>query len=360
MLIPELRIGDLIAKVPIVQGGMGVGISMSSLAAAVANCGAIGVISGVEPGFNFESYKKDKFQGNIDGLVYHIRRAKELAPGGIIGVNIMTAINNFEEMVKAAVKEKIDIIFSGAGLPMRLPELVKDSSTKIAPIVSSGKVAQLICRQWDKKHNYLPDAIVVEGPLAGGHLGFSIEQLEDIESYSLVKLVKEVLEAVKPFEEKYQRNIPIIAGGGIYSGYEIGEILASGASGVQIATRFVATHECDASDAFKQAYLDAKEEDVMIIKSPVGMPGRAIRNEFLERIYKEEKPKNIKCINCLKPCNPKETLYCIADALINAQKGNLDKGFAFAGAKVHLVNQIVSVKELINELMEELKAFPQA
>lgn len=357
MNIPELKIGDLIAKVPIVQGGMGVGISLSNLAAAVANCGAIGVISGVEPGFNLENYCKDKFQANMDGLAYHIRKAKELAPNGIIGVNIMTAITNFEDMVKVAVKEKADIIFSGAGMPMKLPSLVKDSFTKIAPIVSSGKVAKLICKQWDRKHNYLPDAIVVEGPQAGGHLGFSIEQLENQEDFSLKTLVKDVLEAIKPFEEKYNRKIPVIAGGGLYDGKDIGEVLKAGASGIQMATRFVATPECDASDAFKQAYINAKEEDIMIIKSPVGMPGRAIRNSFIENVYKNGKPKGIKCINCLKPCNPKETLYCIADALIQAQRGNLEKGFAFAGTKVHKINEIKPVKEIISELMKELKNY---
>lgn len=355
MNIPELKIGNLTAKVPIVQGGMGVGISLSKLAAAVANCGGIGVISGVEPGFYLDYYYKDKFQANIDGLTYHIRKAKELAPKGIIGVNIMTALNNFEDMVKVAVKEKIDIIFSGAGMPMKLPELVKDSLTKIAPIVSSGKVAQLICKQWDRRHGYLPDAIVVEGPEAGGHLGFSLEQLENKENFSLKSLVQEVLEAIKPFEEKYNRKIPIIAGGGIYDAADMKEVFKAGASGVQMSTRFVATYECDASDTFKEAYINASEEDVMIIKSPVGMPGRAIKNAFIEDVYKNGKPKDIKCINCLKPCNPKETLYCIADALIQAQQGHLNKGFAFAGAKVFKVNKLSSVKEVIDELMEGLK-----
>ncbi|KXG76599.1 NAD(P)H-dependent flavin oxidoreductase [Thermotalea metallivorans] len=357
MIIPQLKIGNLTTPIPIVQGGMGIGISLSGLAAAVANCGAIGVISGVEPGFNFEDYYKNKYETNVKALAYHIRRAKELAPKGIIGVNIMTAINNFEDMVRTAVKEKVDIIFSGAGLPMKLPELVKDSMTKIAPIVSSGKVAQLICRQWDKKHHYLPDAIVVEGPEAGGHLGFSLDQLDEMENFSLVKLVREVLEAIRPFEEKYDRKIPVIAGGGIHNGKDIGDVLSAGASAVQMSTRFVATYECDASDAFKQTYLNAREEDVMIIKSPVGMPGRAIKNEFLDKVYKNEKPGDIKCINCLKPCNPKETPYCIADALINAQKGNLDKGFAFAGAKVHKIDKMMSVRDLIQELMEDLKKY---
>lgn len=355
MEIPKMKIGNLIAKVPIVQGGMGVGISLSSLAAAVANCGAIGVISGVEPGFNRKNYYLDKFQANIEGLTYHIRKAKKLAPKGIIGVNIMSALTNFEDMVKVAVKEKADIIFAGAGLPLKLPELVKNSMTKIAPIVSSGKVAHLICKQWDRKHNYLPDAIVVEGPEAGGHLGFSHEQLENKENFSLKKLVNDVLEVIKPFEEKYNQKIPIIAGGGIHDGNDIADILKAGASGVQMATRFVATYECDAAEEFKQAYIESTKDDIMIIKSPVGMPGRAIRNSFLENMYENKDKQNIKCINCLKPCNPKETLYCIANALINAQKGNLSKGFAFAGAKVWKIDKLTSVKELIDELMNELK-----
>lgn len=355
MNIPELKIGDLVAKVPIVQGGMGVGISLSNLAGAVANCGGIGVISGVEPGFDLKHYCKDKFQANLDGLAHHIRKAKELAPDGIIGVNIMTALTNFEDMVKTAVQEKIDIIFAGAGMPMKLPEFVKDSDTKIAPIVSSGKVAKLICKKWDRTHSYLPDAIVVEGPEAGGHLGFSPEQLDHKEDFSLKGIVTDVLEAIKPFEEKYDRKIPIIAGGGLHDSKDIYEILQAGASGVQMATRFVATHECDASDAFKQTYLDAKEDDVTIIKSPVGMPGRAIKNSFIKDVYINGKPKGIKCINCLKTCNPKEILYCIADALIQAQRGHLDRGFAFAGAKVHKIDKIVSVKEVIDELMDGLK-----
>ncbi|RKD33449.1 NAD(P)H-dependent flavin oxidoreductase [Thermohalobacter berrensis] len=357
MDIPKLQIGDLTAPVPIVQGGMGIGISLSNLAAAVANFGGIGVISAAEPGFNFDGYNRNKLETNLKALKYHIQRARKLSPKGIIGVNIMTAINHFEKMVKAAVNEGVDIIFSGAGLPMNLPKFVKESKTKIAPIVSSGRVAKLICRQWDRKYQYLPDAIVVEGPEAGGHLGFSTEQLENIKDLPLTKLVKEVKDALKTFEEKYQRRVPIIAGGGIHDGKDIVKILSAGASAVQMATRFVATYECDADDKFKQSYINAGKEDVMIINSPVGMPGRAIRNKFVEKVYKKQKPQNIKCINCLKPCNPQNTPYCIADALINAQKGELDKGFAFAGAKVYKINRITSVKKLIDKLMEEVKSY---
>lgn len=355
MNIPKLKIGDLVANMPIVQGGMGVGVSLSGLASAVANCGGIGVISAVEPGFNLEGYYKEKVKSNFEGLTHHIRKAKELAPDGIIGVNIMTVLTNFEDMVKICVKEKVDIIFAGAGLPTKLPGLVKGSLTKIAPIVSSGKVAKLICKQWDRKHNYIPDAIVVEGPEAGGHLGFSLEQLEDIKSLPLTDLVKDVLDAIKPYEEKYNKKIPVIAGGGLYSAEDIAEVLKAGASGVQMATRFVATDECDADQSFKQSYVDAKEDDVYIIKSPVGLPGRAIYNQFISDVYDNGKPKGIKCVNCIKTCNPKETLYCIADALIQAQRGNLEKGFAFAGAKVYKIKEITSVKNIFAELKEGLE-----
>ncbi|WP_129600876.1 NAD(P)H-dependent flavin oxidoreductase [Anaerophilus nitritogenes] len=351
MHIPELKIGDLVAKIPIVQGGMGVGVSLSGLAAAVANCGGIGVISGVEPGFNLSYYKENKHKANLDGLTYHIRKAKELAPKGIIGVNIMTALTTFEDMVKVAVKEKIDIIFSGAGLPMKLPELVKGSFTKIAPIVSSGKVANLICKQWDRKHNYIPDAIVVEGPEAGGHLGFSLDDLYN-KNITLKSIVSDVLNAIKPFEEKYNKKIPIIAGGGLFDGDDVYDIIKAGASAVQIGTRFVATYECDASNAFKNAYVDATKEDVTIIKSPVGLPGRALKNSFIDRVHSQEKRDPISCINCLKTCNPKETPYCIANALIQAQKGNLDQGFAFTGSQVYKINKITSVKNVIDELLE--------
>ncbi|HHW03051.1 MAG TPA: nitronate monooxygenase [Thermoanaerobacterales bacterium] len=356
MKLPELKIGNLTAKVPIVQGGMGVGISLSSLAGAVALNGGVGVISGVEIGFNEPDFLKNKKEANLRALRAHIKKAREICKKGIIGVNIMSALNNFEEMVIESVKEKIDIIFSGAGLPLKLPQFTKGSDTKIAPIVSSGRAAALICRAWDKHYQVVPDAVVVEGPLAGGHLGFSAEEL-DKPSHQLKALLKDVLETLKPFEEKFKRKIPVIAGGGVFTGKDIADLLKAGASGVQMATRFVATDECDASEEFKQAYIDAKEEDVEIIESPVGMIGRAIRNEFLDEVKAGFK-KPIRCLcNCLKPCNPQKAPYCIADALINAQRGNLKNGFAFAGANVFKIKKMVSVKELMEELISEAEKY---
>jgi NAD(P)H-dependent flavin oxidoreductase YrpB (nitropropane dioxygenase family) len=354
MIIPELRIGNLKPRLPIVQGGMGVGVSMWRLASAVANSGGIGVISGVEPGFALPGYRHSKKEANKEALAYNIRKARQASPAGIISVNIMTALNDFEEMVQTAVREKIDIIFSGAGLPLRLPDLVKDSVTRIAPIVSSAKAAAVLCRHWDKKYNYLPDAIVVEGPRAGGHLGFSLEQLKNMAEYPLTRLVEEVRLAVKPFEEKYKKIIPLIAAGGIFDGIDAAGVFSRGASGIQMATRFVATYECDVDQRFKDQYINAQKEDVAIIKSPVGLPGRAIRNDYLRDVEQGVK-KPFRCLsNCLKPCNPLQSPYCIADALINAQRGDLQRGFAFAGDNVYRVNKMSSVKEIINEIAEQL------
>lgn len=354
MKLPELKIGNLVAKLPIVQGGMGVGVSLSTLAGNVALNGGIGVLSGVEIGFNEPDYYKNKKEANSRALKYHIKRAKEISKNGIIGINIMAVLNNFEEIVVEAVREKIDIIFSGAGLPLSLPSFTKGTDTKVVPIVSSDRAATIICKTWDKRYDIIPDAIVLEGPKAGGHLGFSREELDD-PSKDLDVLLIQVLEAIKPYEEKYKREIPVIAAGGIMNGEDIARLINLGASGVQMGSRFAATDECDASDSFKEAYMNVKEEDIVLINSPVGLVGRAINNKFIEDA-KMGLRKPIKCItNCLKPCKPEEVQYCIANALINGQKGNLNSGFVFAGANSYKIDRIMPVKELMKELVEEAK-----
>ncbi len=354
MNLPELRIDNLVARVPIVQGGMGVGISLSSLAGNVALNGGIGVISGVEPGFNEPDYLKNKKEANLKALRMHIQKARDICKDGILGVNIMVVLNNFEEMVAEAVKQKIDIIFSGAGLPLKLPQFTMGSDTKNVPIVSSGRAAAVICKSWHRHYGVVPDAIVVEGPLAGGHLGFSEEEIKH-PSFQLIDLLKSVLDTIKPYEELYRKKIPVIAAGGVFNGQDIANLIQAGASGVQMGTRFVATHECDASDEFKKVYLEATPDDVQLIHSPVGMIGRAIRNKFLIEVEAGKK-KPIRCLcNCLKPCNPAKAPYCIADALINAQRGNFDNGFAFAGTNVYRIKEIVSVKQLMDELVSETK-----
>ncbi len=354
MRIPSLKIGDLVARIPIIQGGMSVGISLSGLASAVAEEGGIGVIGTAGIGMMEPDFGNNFLEANIRALRKEIRKAREKTRG-IIGVNILVALTNFVDMVKTSIEEKIDIIFSGAGLPLDLPKyLTKGSRTKLVPIVSSGRAARIIAKTWIEKFNYIPDAFVVEGPLAGGHLGFKKEELED-PTITLEEKLKEVINEVKVIEERYDKEIPIIPAGGIYDGKDIAKFLKIGVAGVQMATRFVATEECDADFKFKKAYLDARKEDVIIIKSPVGLPGRAIKNEFLESVERGEK-KPFKCtFHCIKTCDYINTPYCIALALINAKKGILKSGFAFAGANVYRVNKILSVKSLIKELINEVE-----
>lgn len=354
MKLPELIIGDLKASVPIVQGGMGIGISLHKLASAVANSGGIGVISAAQIGFAEPDFLKNNLQANLRALRKEIRLAREISPKGILGVNLMVAANNYNEYVKICIEEGIDIIISGAGLPLELPKLVAGSKIKIAPIVSSAKAASLICKTWDRKYNAAPDLVVVEGPEAGGHLGFHKEDITG-KSITIDEIVVDVKNAVKPYCDKHGKHIPVIAAGGIFDGYDIARLLKLGADGVQMGTRFVATYECDASNAFKEAYVNAQKEDVQIVDSPVGMPGRALKNKFIENVTGNE--GNIKCLyNCLKPCNPKTTPYCISKALINAMEGNLDEGLIFCGSNVYKIDKIVSVKDLIKELVDQVES----
>ncbi len=355
MNLPPLKIGELTAKLPIIQGGMGIGISLSSLASAVANAGGIGVISGVQIGYKEEDFEKNTLNANIRALKKEIQKARKLSPNGILGVNIMVAATHYKELVLTAVKEKIDLIICGAGLPSDLPKLVKGSNTKIAPIVSSGKAASVITKMWKKKFDYVPDLIVVEGHKAGGHLGFSSEELENSTAKDLHSIVKDVLSVVKPLEAEYNKSIPVVAGGGIYTGKEIAELIKIGAAGVQMATRFVATEECDAHINFKKAYVNANKEDVIIIKSPVGMPGRAINNEFIKSLDSSNSSIT-KCYSCIKHCNPAQTPYCISKALINAVNGDIDNALVFAGTNAYKIDKIVTVKELMDELVTEAEA----
>ncbi len=343
-------LGDKVADLPIIQGGMGIGISLSGLASAVANEGGIGVISAAGVGlFEKTSVGEDKY---VIALKEEIKKARSLTKG-ILGVNILVALSNFHDLAKASIDEGIDIIFAGAGLPLDLPSLlVEGSTTKLVPIISSGRAAKLIIQKWVGKYGYVPDGFVLEGPKAGGHLGFKRDQIEDSE-YDLEKLLPQVLDAIKPFEEKYSKKIPIIVGGGIYTGEDIYYYLSHGASAVQMATRFVTTYECDASVAFKQSYIDAKEEDIVIIDSPVGLPGRAVKNPFLTEVYDGLRHPFSCPFNCISTCKKELAPYCISLALYNAKKGKMKNGFAFAGTNAYLAKAIISVKDLISTLKQE-------
>jgi NAD(P)H-dependent flavin oxidoreductase YrpB (nitropropane dioxygenase family) len=354
--IPKLKIGDLWVKIPIIQGGMAVGISLSGLASAVANAGGIGVIGTAGIGMFESDLAKSFTEANKRALRKVIRKTKKMTKG-IIGVNIMVALSDFHDMVKIVVEEEADLVFIGAGLPLRglevlVPDKLKKVKTKAVPIVSSSRAAKIIFQYWQKNYNYVPDAVVVEGPLAGGHLGFKKEQINNPD-FTLGKILPEVISVIRLYEKEFNKNIPVIAAGGIYTGADIYKYIKLGAQGVQMATRFVATYECDASIKFKEAYLECQKDDLTIIDSPVGMPGRAIKNKFLEEVSSGVR-KPFKCPwKCLKTCNFKKAPYCIALALANAKQGKLEGGFAFAGSNAYRVDKIISVRELIANLSEE-------
>jgi len=354
-----ISIGNKILETPIIQGGMGVGISLSGLAAAVANQGGAGVISAVGIGMTEPGYEKNFRESNLIGLRKEIRKAKKKAIRGLLGVNIMMAVSDFDDLLKVSIEEKIDLVFIGAGLFLKLPdnlsfEMIDNAGTKIIPKVSSARAAHLIFDYWSKHYNRVPDAIVIEGPLAGGHLGFKKADIGN-NTFLLSDIIKETYEVIKPFRDKYKTSIPIIAAGGIYTGEDIAAIMSVGADAVKLGSRFVPTYECDADLNFKKQYLFAEKEDITIIQSPVGLPGRAIKNDFLAKVEKGKKMP-INCPwKCLKTCNYKEAPYCIAKALFNSAQGNMENGFAFCGANAYKTSKIESVKEVFDELLLQYK-----
>jgi len=349
--LPSLHIGDLKVDPPIIQGGMGVRVSRSGLAAAVANEGCVGVIAGVGLG-KFENRPGSEFESlNNDALREEIRKARSMSKG-IIGVNLMVVLSNFEPLVKTAVDEGIDLIISGAGLPMELPKYVGKKDIKLVPIVSSARALKIICSKWKRNYERLPDAVIVEGSKAGGHIGYDYDDIVEGKAASLDDQIKEVVELANT----YDPEIPVIAAGGIFDGKDIAHFIELGASGVQMGTRFVCTDECDVHENFKQAYINATKDDLVIIKSPVGLPGRVLKSKFVEDIKKGETSPTACNFRCLKTCSPKTAPYCIAKALTSAAEGDLDKGFVFAGSNAYRCTEIVSVKKLIETLVEEYKA----
>ena len=356
--LPELKIGNLIARIPIIQGGMGVGISLSRLASAIANEGGVGVISSAGIGMQEADFNKNFRQANQRALRSELQKARQMTKG-IIGVNILMACSDFNDLLRVSIEEGADIVFLGAGLPLKIPRemlLDEDGMTriKVVPIVSSARAAKIIFKSWQKNYNHVPDAVVVEGPMAGGHLGFKKEQIDDPEN-ALEKILPQVIDEIKPYEEYFNKSIPVIAAGGVYSGADIYKFIQMGARAVQMATRFVVTTECDASEKFKEAYIKCKKEDLIIIDSPVGLPGRAIKNRFLEEVIEGMK-KPFSCPwQCLRTCDFKKTPYCICIALTNAKKGYLENGFSFAGANAYLVDKIITVRELVESLVAEYK-----
>lgn len=343
-----LVIGDLTAKIPVIQGGMGVGISLSNLAGAVAAEGGIGIISTAQIGYREPDFDQHPIEANLRAIGSEIAKARELAQGGIVGVNIMVATREYERYVRAAVEAGADLIISGAGLPMKLPELTAGSRTKIAPIVSSLKSADVILKYWKKKYDRLPDLVVIEGPRAGGHLGFKLEELEQIDDAAYDEEIKKILARVKEYADEKNTRIPVVVAGGVYERSDMEHYLAMGAAGVQVATRFVTTYECDAAEEYKQAYIRAEKEDIIIVKSPVGMPGRAILNPFMKRAKEGQIPHG-RCHMCISTCKPAETPYCITEALVNAAVGNVDEALLFCGSNAYRAKELEHVRDIMNE-----------
>jgi NAD(P)H-dependent flavin oxidoreductase YrpB (nitropropane dioxygenase family) len=350
-----LKIKDMILDVPIIQGGMGIGVSLGGLSGAVMKQGGMGTISAANPGFRKAEFHKKSLLSNLEALAEEIAKARDIAKGkGMLAVNIMVKGTNYAAYVKQAVANKVDAIISGAGLPLELPKLVKGSGVAIAPIVSSAKAAHVICRSWDRKHGVVPDFVIVEGPNAGGHLGFSKEELEAGSNKDLKTILGEVIEIVQPFAKKVGHKIPVFAAGGIFTGQDIADYVKEGADGVQMGTRFIGTYECDADEGFKARFLEATEADVILTKSPAGLPGRALKTSLTKRLENVDRVPPKWCVDCLEPCIPKMTIYCISEALMNAADGNLDEhALVFTGINGHRINKLISVKETIDQLMAE-------
>lgn len=353
-MVKSVKIKDKMLEIPIIQGGMGVGVSLANLAGNVMKNGGMGVLSMAHPGYREPDFLADNLAANIRGFVGEVKKARETAGGrGLLGVNIMAALKNFEAYVRAAADAAVDAIIVGAGLPLELPKYVEDDRIAIAPIVSSGRAAKLILRAWDKHYGRTADFIVIEEPLAGGHLGFKEADLLEGKCPSLEEILADVKKETAGFEEKFGRKIPVFAAGGVYDGADIARFLKLGADGVQMATRFIGTYECDGAEAYKAVLLNAEEEDIEIVKSPVGFPGRAVKTDLIERLSREGRIPPDKCVDCLKPCDPAKAPYCIQSALIAAVEGNADKGLFFCGTNAYRMKALTSVREIMESCVDE-------
>ena len=352
-----MKLGNRELALPLIQGGMGVGVSMGGLAGAVAAEGAMGTLSTADAGWNEPDFAAHPQQANLRALRREVQRAKRLAAGaGLVAVNAMVATRQYADSVRTALEVGADAIVSGAGLPLELPALAEGFEALLAPIVSGPRAAQLICRTWAKRYGRVPDFVVLEGCQAGGHLGFEEADLLSGRCAPLSRLIPEVLAALRPFEEKFGRAIPLFCAGGVATGAEMARCTRLGAAGAQLATRFIATEECDAGQGYKDVLLAARPEDLRIIHSPVGMPGRAVNSPLVQRLAAGMRQPPAHCSGCIKSCRPAETPFCITHALIEAVKGNWEEGLFFSGSRVDLVDRMRTVPDLIDELMKEWRA----
>ncbi|MBF0142885.1 MAG: nitronate monooxygenase [Magnetococcales bacterium] len=350
--LPPLRIGDYTIPVPIIQGGMGIRVSAHRLAAAVGNEGGAGVIATVALSLASQYYQKGKdyFRANIKALADELAWARELSPTGIIGTNCMVAIRDFEDMVRTSVEHGAQLIISGAGLPLRLPEFAASRpQTALVPIISSLRAAKLLTKRWSKLYKRIPDAMVFEDPnTAGGHLGLNRSELFSPE-YSTERVVPQLVEWSR---KEYGDEIPIITAGGIWDRQDIDHALDLGAKGVQMASRFICTFECDAAESFKETFIKAGEGDVVIVDSPAGLPGRALLSPFTSKLFRGSEVYSKCFATCLEACRCREEkeTFCIAEALHRAQQGDLEEGLIFTGTNAVRHKRMMHVWEIFQEL----------
>jgi nitronate monooxygenase len=361
MSFKSIKIGKYEISKPIIQGGMGVGISWDQLAGSVSKEGGLGVISAVGTGI-YENrkyskrvlgegrpYEAENFYSK-DALIKIFQNARELCGNKPLACNILYAQSDYNRVVKDACEAGADIIITGAGLPLTMPEATKEyPDVALVPIVSTAKALKILCKRWQKTHNRLPDAVIVEGPLSGGHQGFKYDECF-LEANQLEAILPPIVE-----EAKNWGNIPIIAAGGIWDKNDIDKFISLGCSGVQMGTRFIGTFECDAHQNFKDVILGAKEEDIQLFKSPVGLPARGVRTNLQTMIEEKTAPK-VACIsNCVAPCKQgieaKAVGYCIADRLSDAYMGKTESGLFFTGSNGYRLKKLISVKELIHKLI---------
>ncbi|WP_425538748.1 NAD(P)H-dependent flavin oxidoreductase [Microaceticoccus formicicus] len=345
----DIKIKDRTLELPIIQGGMGVGVSLGRLAGTVASFGAMGTISMVDIGFKEEDFWKKPLEANIRAYRKELAKAKEISKGkGLIAVNMMSVATDYDALIEEIMDSEADAVIVGAGLPLKLPE--KNINGKLlAPIVSGKRALDLICRTWLRRFETLPDFVILEGRGAGGHLGFSLQELDD-PVHNLEDLTVEVVEYLKEYEVSHGVKIPLFVAGSVMDNEDLNLYRSLGATGLQIGTRFLTTTEADAHENMKQLIVDSSSEDLVIIKSPVGIYGRAINNKLIKDL-EDGRIAPSRCINCLKPCNPKTTDFCISEKLIQTANGDVGNGLVFCGSRVDEIKSIISVKEVLENVM---------
>ena len=348
MKLPSLKIRNIESKFPVIQAGMGVRVGNADLAAETIIQGGYGTIASVGLG-DIEKSKTNFVKESNRFLVQEIERARELADNKKpLGVNVMVALSNYEEIIRTSVKAGIDFIISGAGLPIPLPEYVGDADVALIPVVSSGRALEVLLRAWQRKYSRNPDAIIVEGPKCGGHLGFTYEMLEEPETCSIDMIIGDVKEVMA----KYNCDVPLIAAGEIASRSDIEERLKMGYDGVQIGTKFITVEEAGIDDRSKQVFIDAKEEDVVVIKSPVGLPVRVLNTPLVQRVIAGGREKFTCPYRCLRTCNPSKVPFCIAKALLSTWRGDVENGLYMTGCNVNELDKIIPLKDFFDTLKD--------